>query len=371
MKQITSENSPIRVGLIGLGRAGWDIHAKQFHADPRFRVVEVMDPESARCAEAEEKLGCRAFSSRDEMLERGEADLVVVSSPNLAHREDALAVCEAGKHCVIEKPMAATYREAVQIVGAFAGSGLHVFPHHQYLFSKEFQLLKGVIDSGKLGEVFEIRYNWAAYVRRNDWQTLRRNAGGLWNNHGAHILSMLLPLLGARVRSLAGETRHIKDAGDADDHATFLLTAENDRLGAILLSTCCPVPMPRVLVLGSCGCAYQPPGSTEVRLKFFDPEMVSSLTVQDGAARNRVYGTRETLPWREEGIPLDSLDAPSSFVDDVASVLLHGTKPAATPESAVEMVRILQWGLEGDDPATEAKTTSAAEGKVQLTSLVA
>lgn len=371
MNPNTSENTPIRVGLIGLGRAGWDIHAKHFHADPRFRVVEVMDPEAYRCAEAEEQLGCRAFFSRDEMLDRGEADLVVVSSPNLAHREDALAVCGAGKHCVIEKPMATTYPEAVQIVEAFASSGLHFFPHHQYLFSKEFQFLKKVIGGGQLGEVFEIRYNWAAYVRRNDWQTLRRNGGGLWNNHGAHILSMLLPLLWARVRSLVGETRHIKDAGDADDHASFLMTAENGRLGAILLSTCCPVPMPRVLVLGSCGCAYQPPGSTEIRVKSFDPEMVPDLTVQDGAARNRVYGTRETLPWREEGIPLDSLDAPPSFVDDVARVLAHGTEPAATPESAVEMIRILQWGLEGKDPAAGAKITSAADGQVPLTSLVA
>lgn len=346
----TMNAKPLPVGILGLGRAGWDIHVNQLKNNPLFRVVEVADPDPERRAEAEKELGCRAFASRDELLAQGTSSLVVVATPNTCHEDDALAVARAGRDCVLEKPVATSYAGAVRVVKAFAEAGRHVFPHHQHLFSSEHQVLSALVESGKLGDVFEIRYHWLHFARRNDWQTLRKNGGGHYNNHGPHALSTMLDLLGAPLVSLAGEARHIKDAGDTDDHASFFLKAANGRSGVLMLSTCCAAPMPRFLLLGSAGTAWADTEPGKVRVKFFDPGAVQSLEVRDGAAAGRAYGSGEKLPWQEE--VLDLTETPAlHFYDNVAAVLLEGADPRASAESAVEVARALDWGTSGTDPA--------------------
>lgn len=344
------QNAPVPVGVLGLGRAGWNIHINQLKNHPRFRVVEVADPDPARRAEAEKELGCRAFASRDELLAEGTSSLVVVATPNTCHEDDALAVARAGRDCVLEKPVATTYAGASRVAQAFADQKRRVFPHHQHLFFSEHQVLRGLLENGRLGEVFEIRYHWVNFARRNDWQTLRKNGGGHYNNHGPHALSTMLNLLDAPLVSLAGEARHIKDAGDADDHASFVLKAANGRSGVLMLSTCCAAPMPKFVLLGTTGTAWAHEEPGKVRIKFFDPAAVSSLEVKDGAAAGRAYGSGEKLPWQEE--VLDLADKPAlSFYDNVAAVLLDGAEPVVTAQSAVEVARALEWGLTGNDPA--------------------
>ncbi len=348
------QNSPVPVGVLGLGRAGWNIHVNQLKNNPRFRVVEVADPDPERRAQAEKELGCRSFAGRDELLKKGSSSLIVVATPNTCHEEDALAVASTGRDCVLEKPVATNYAGAERVVRTFAERGSRVFPHHQHLLFPEHQVLRELLSSGRLGEVFEIRYHWVHFARRNDWQTLRKNGGGHFNNHGPHALSTMLDLLGAPLISLTGEARHIKDAGDADDHASFVLKAANGRSGVLMLSTCCAAPMPKFLVLGSAGTVWPHEQPGKIRARFFDPSAVSSLEVRDGAAAGRAYGSGETLPWQEEVI--DFSDQPSlAFYDNVASFLLDGAEPAVAAQSAVEVARALEWGLTGSDPAQRRK----------------
>jgi scyllo-inositol 2-dehydrogenase (NADP+) len=348
----TSSSSPdiIPVGVLGLGRAGWNIHVKQLKGNPRFRVVEVADPDPARRAEAEKELGCRTFASRDELLARGSSSLVVVATPNTCHEDDALAVCRSGRDCVLEKPVAMSYAGAVRVAKAFADSGRRIFPHHQHLLFQEHLLLKELIGSGKLGEVFEIRYHWVSFARRNDWQTLRKNGGGHFNNNGPHALSTMLDLLGAPLTSLAGNASHIKDVGDADDHASFLLRTANGRSGVLMLSTCCAAALPKFVILGSAGTAWPAEEAGKVRVKFFDPAAAPALEVRDGAAAGRAYGSGDQLPWQEEIFEVASMPE-LAFYDNVADVLSKGAPQIVTIESAVEVARALEWGLEGADPA--------------------
>ncbi|HRJ72161.1 MAG TPA: Gfo/Idh/MocA family oxidoreductase [Terrimicrobiaceae bacterium] len=351
------QNSTIPVGVLGLGRAGWNIHINQLKNHPRFRVVEVADPDPERRAEAEKELGCRTFASRDEMLAEGASSLVVVATPNTCHEEDALAVAKSGRDCLLEKPVSTSYAGAERVARAFAENGRRVFPHHQHLFSPEHQILRGLLDSGKLGEVFEIRYHWVNFARRNDWQTLRKNGGGHYNNNGPHALSTMLNLLDAPLVSLIGDARHIKDAGDADDHASFVLKAANGRAGVLLLTTACAAPLPKFVVFGSTGSAWAHEEPGKVRVKYFDPSAVPALEVRDGAAAGRAYGSGEKLPWQEE--VLDTADQPlGKFHDNVAAVLLDGAEPVVTAQSAVEVARALEWGLTGNDPAARPGSAS-------------
>lgn len=350
MKTASSSNDITEVSVLGLGRAGWNIHIKCLKENPRFRVVEVADPDPIRRAEAEQELGCQTYATRDDLLSRGSSSLVAVATPNTCHEEDALAVCRSGRDCVLEKPVAMNYAGAVRVAEAYAASGRHVFPHHQHLFSKEHQTLKSIVGSGRLGDIFEIRYHWVSFARRNDWQTLRKNGGGHLNNHGPHALSTMLDLLDAPLTSLAGNASHIKDAGDADDHVSLMLRATNGRSGILMLSTCCAAALPKFVILGSAGSAWPAKEAGKVQVKFFNPSEAPAIEVRDGPAAGRAYGSGDQLPWREETLDMASMPD-FTFYDNVADVLEERAQQLVTIESAIEVARALEWASAGTDPA--------------------
>lgn len=340
----------INVGILGLGRAGWDIHVSQLRQHPRYRITDVADPDPGRREQAAAELKCTSHASLEDMLARGQAEVIVVATPNVLHEQDALQVLEAGKHCVVEKPVALSYQGAYDVAQRAAELGQHLFAHHQLLFANEYRFLRELIDSSVLGEVFEIRFSWVNYARRNDWQTLKANGGGLLNNHGPHAFSLLQDLLDARVEDMTGGISHIKDAGDADDHVHFLMRAANGRTGDVLLSTSCALPQPRFTIMGRNGTAMAIEGG-KVKLRYYNAAKAPLLSVIDGAAVNRSYKNNDELPWVEEIRDLAPTQAAGTFYDNIAAVLRDGASMVVTPESAVEVARLLEWGRQGYDPA--------------------
>lgn len=331
----------IKTGVIGLGRAGWDIHVKAIQHDERYCITEVADPDELRRNEAAGALGCRAFSDLSSLLKEGDSELIVVATPNNFHESDTVTVLEAGRHCICEKPMAGTYAGAKRVVEAATRIGRKLFVHHQSLFSDEYNFLREIVESGILGEVHEIRFNWASYSRRNDWQTLRKNGGGLLNVLSPHLLTCLLPLLGSPVQGVWASIKHIKDAGDTDDHVHLLLRAENGRVGDAFISTCCALPIPRFILIGSTGTVVSQTGETAT-FRYYEQSSANRLEVIEGAAAGRKYGTGEVLPWKEITRPVEPEKRSGAFYDNVYGVLRESAPMVVTMESALEVSRVIE-----------------------------
>lgn len=340
----------IRVGVVGLGRAGWNIHIKGLREREEFEIVEVADPDKTRQKEAADELGCATFDNLTELLKDGRSDLVVVATPNTLHESDAVAVLEAGKDCVLEKPMAMSHAGAAHVLETARARERKLFVHHQHLFGDEFNFLREIRDSGLIGDLFELRINWCGFSRRNDWQTLKKNGGGHLNNHGPHALTIALGLLDSPVQSVSADVRHIKDAGDAEDHSHLFIKTESGRVADVFLSTCCAMPLPRTVMLGGTGTVVLD-SPEEARLRFYDGTKVPPLEVVDGASRERKYGNDDVLPWQEETRAVKPAETPGSFYDNVAAVLRDNAKMVVTPESALEVTRVIEWAYNGKDPA--------------------
>ena len=95
----------IRVGLIGLGRAGWGIHARTIQKPAvaeKFQVVAVTDPIAARMEEAKQVFGCRTYDSIEALLQDKDVEMAVVSTYNKDHPAHAIAAMKAGKHVLRE-----------------------------------------------------------------------------------------------------------------------------------------------------------------------------------------------------------------------------------------------------------------------------
>lgn len=149
----------ISVGLVGCGGAGRNIHMRLLtkHSD-LYRPVCCADaaPESASRLAAD--FGLRALSSVEELCTDPEVELVVVATkPPVTHRDVAVIALAAGKHVVVEKPMADADAQCAEMVAAADSAGRILAVHHNRRWDVDFLTAKYVLDSGWLGEPRLIR----------------------------------------------------------------------------------------------------------------------------------------------------------------------------------------------------------------------
>ncbi|MCC7519924.1 MAG: Gfo/Idh/MocA family oxidoreductase [Verrucomicrobiae bacterium] len=337
-------NSPkaiIPVAIVGLGRAGWAIHGTQLRARRDFKIVAVADLDAARRAEAEKVLGCPAYATLKALLKTTSAQLVVLATPSSCHEAETLQVFRSNRHCIVEKPMALTHDGAQRMIAAAQKARRRLFVHQNLRFEREFAFLRRTIARGVLGRIFEVRATLTSYHRRYDWQTLRRHGGGLLNNLGAHILDLTLQLLDGPVVSLMSDLRHLKDAGDCEDHAHLFMKTRSGQVADVTLSTAIALPAgPRWMLLGTCGTLICD-GKT-AKLCFFDPRRMPALKALDGPAPGRAYNGAAAPLWKEETHDLAAVAPPEGFYDNVVAVLRRGAKMAVPPESVARTIRVIE-----------------------------
>lgn len=343
----TKKTRPVTVGVIGLGRAGWDIHVRRLRDDARFKIVAVVDREAERRNEAVAEFGCQAFEDHKSLLKNSDCELVVVASQSKDHGPQSIDAVKAGRHVVVEKPMALSVREATRMIDAAAAAGKRLFVHQNYRYNPDYRHILEIVKSGLLGKVFAIRMRGLSFNRRNDWQTLQKYGGGTLNNTCPHFIDAALQLLESPVKSVAADLKLTTDVGDADDHVKLLIKGENDRTIDLEASTSCAFPEPKWTVLGTAG-TLRSDGKTS-ELRYFDPKKLKPLKVYETPPVGRRYGNDDVLPWIEEERP-STTDVPSDFYDNVFAVLRERKKMEITPESVREVMRVIEKAHRDNPP---------------------
>ena len=337
MSKTKEHTDKIKLGIVGLGRAGWTLHLEPALAHGGYDIAAVADPLEERRKEAADKAGSKGFTSLQEMIEgMPDLDLIVIATPSLFHYDDIKKVLEAGKHCIAEKPISMNYQQAVELQKLAESKGLKIFINHAQLHMAEYPHLQSIIDSGVLGPIFNISTYWARFKRRWDWQTLRKNGGGELYNTGAHTLSVLLPLLGNPVKTVYSRMKVAHGIGDAEDHVEMSMETENNITANVLLSTAVHSTFPKWVICGKYGTATC--DGTTTSIKYVPEDKMPDLSVLDSAAPERAYQW-ESLPWVEEERKVEPADTPN-LQSNVYDVLTNGVSPVVTIESAVDVVRV-------------------------------
>lgn len=352
----------IRYAVVGLGRAGWGIHVHQLRGRADAKIVAVVDPLEQRRDEAAGEFGCKTYTSLSRMLKQDDVQVVVVATPSAAHGPDAKKALRAGKHVIVEKPMAMSLAEADGMIRTADETGQKLFVHQNYRFYPEFLHLKEVIDSGVIGRVFHVRNYITNFARRNDWQTLARNGGGVLNNTCVHFLDQILQLLPGKVTQVLGDLQQIASAGDVEDHVKAFLKTDAGATADMEISSAqnIAMPLPKWVICGTHGTLTNDGEKSIVR--WFDPSQAPPLEVLDGPAPERKYGNDDELPWQEMTIAVQSRPH-GAFYDHVHAVLRGGEEMRVTPQSVREVMRVLGLIRKGTDfpgkPAAPATVKSS------------
>jgi len=169
----------IKVGIAGLGRSGWNIHAFWLSQIPElYQIVAVCDPIEKRRKEAEEKFKCRTYENFEDFVKDDEIEIVIVATLSNLHKEHTIKALKSGKNVVCEKPMAENIEDADEMINTAKETGklLTIFQNRRY--APDFLKVKEIIDSGILGRIVMIKMSQHSFGRRWDWQTLKNMKEG-------------------------------------------------------------------------------------------------------------------------------------------------------------------------------------------------
>jgi len=338
----THQDSPIRVGLAGLGRSGWGIHGAALDClKDHYRITAIADADPARRQEAVKRWDCRAHETFGALAADAEVELLVVATPNHLHTEHTIQALKAGKHVVCEKPMALSAADADRMIETARQTEkvLTIFQNKRY--APDFRKVREVIRSRKLGRIVQIRIAIHRFARRWDWQTLKEFGGGELNNTCPHFLDQALLLFGSKEPEVFCEITRTLTSGDAEDHCKIVLRADGAPTMDIEVTHACAYPQNLWHVMGTRGGLTG--DGAKLKWRYVDFSKLPPRPVEKKPVPDRTYN-REELPWQEESWTMPEHPPKNGvpFYHDVLRTLRHGAPPAVTPESVRRHIVVLQ-----------------------------
>lgn len=230
----------LKVGLIGAGGVA-RAHLRAYgQFSERVKLVAVCDINQDAAGERAREAGAEeVFSNVDTMLQESDIDAVDICTSHDSHAPLAIAAAQAGKHVLVEKPMACSLAECREMVRAAESAGVMLMVAQVQRYSPAYRGIRKVIQSGELGSIRAIRVdamqNGPETLRRNNWLLDgTRAGGGIVISVAVHKIDLLRYLIGevGRVTALC-RTFHPFFGNGAEDYACALLEFDNGAIGEV------------------------------------------------------------------------------------------------------------------------------------------
>jgi predicted dehydrogenase len=230
---------PVRVGLIGCGGIA-TAHLRGYQALPELgRVVAACDTVADSARKRAEETGAEAFTDYRAVLARPDIEAVDLCLPHDLHEPVAREAAAAGKHVLVEKPIARNLAEADRMIAACAAAGVHLMVAHCQRFSAERQTAKRLVDEGVIGRIYMMRTDhnqWVDYPPGHWINDPEKLGGGGIAGSGVHHLDTLRWFCGEVQRVSAGLTRSGQTARSAEDGGVVLLEHAGGAVSELALS---------------------------------------------------------------------------------------------------------------------------------------
>lgn len=339
-------NNPIKIGIVGLGRAGWGMHLNEIENKDTFKVVAVCDIIPERVEKGIQRCGCKGYGSIEELIADEDVELVDIATRTSDHFEHAVKALKAGKNVLLEKPVTLSYEQTKQLFSLANKEGLpKLYIRQNRRFEKNFNTVWDVVKSGKLGEVFEITISQLGYQRRDDWQTLSEFGGGQLLNWGPHIIDQALRFLDSPVKEQFGDMKQVVAGGDCEDHFSIHFKGENGRKVNICISGAC------ALTQGRRYAAYGSRGAVEcdgyhVHIKYIDPEQVLPPVVSSRETPGASFGASGTFEsavnpnWFEEEFDITGEDL-TVIWDYIYDNFRNGTEYPIKDNEVLDLMKVV------------------------------
>jgi predicted dehydrogenase len=334
----------IDVGLIGFGLAGRSFHSPVIHAVPGLRLAAIVQRSGNEAAQLYPD--ARLVRSVEELLAISDIRLVVIATPNDTHCHIARQCLDAGRDVIVDKPLAPTLEEALELVKFARERGRLLTVYHNRRFDGDFQALQQLVERGRLGRIvrFESNYDrFRPHLKANAWRERTGQGTGVFMDLAPHLIDHALVLFGVP-EAVTADIRIEREQAIVDDSfdLTFYYAGG---LHALLRATMlAPVTRPRFILHGISG-AYvkhafdvQEPRLRAGKIPW--DEMPNEAEQEANSGVLTLVNSEGTTALTER-VP----SAPSdyrSYYANARDVLLGTGAPAVTAEHALNVMRILE-----------------------------
>jgi predicted dehydrogenase len=322
-----SADGIVRTGVVGLGYWGPNV-ARNVAASPRAELAWLCDrsPETLAAAAARHPLA-RTTTSYEEMLADPALDAVAIVTPVSTHYELAAAAFEAGKHVLVEKPLASSSTQAADLIERASDSCLVLLPGHTFLYSPPVVKIKQLLDAGELGDIYFLS------LSRVNLGLHQPDVSVVWDL-APHDLSILSFWLGGMPTEVTAVTRNCV-LPDTPDVAFVNMRYDSGTIAHLELSWLSPVKLRRTSIVGS------------EKMVVYDDTSNEPIRIFDAGAE---LPTPETfgefrLTYRTGDIVSPKIDATEPLaleIDDFCAAILDGTEPRSSPKIGYAVVRAVE-----------------------------
>jgi len=194
------EAGGVRVGVMGSGAVTQTVHLPLLSRLEGATVLALSDTDRRKAETVASRFGIPRVVSDEEMFRDPEIDALVVSTPNHLHQEQAIAGLEAGKHVLVERPLAFDGAGVEAVLEAARESGKSVTVGMSHRYRPDVIALRSFVAGGELGEVHTVRGAWLNRkmpLARVTWrQRLDEAGGGALMDLGVQVLDLCFWLTG-------------------------------------------------------------------------------------------------------------------------------------------------------------------------------
>jgi predicted dehydrogenase len=235
---------------VAIHGAGWvaHAHAAGWKKNPHVRVVSVSDlyPERAETLVNDVGLECRTNNRFEDVLQDGEIDIVDITGPSSVHAEQGIAAAEAGKHVLVEKPIALTMAENRALRDAVAKAGVKSLVGFALRWNPMVTNLKSLLASGAIGELFyvEVDYWHGMGPSHHAWNlhSKKKTGGSAMLLAGCHAVDMLRWLAGDEVAEVTAVSNNKKGNFEYDANVAAVMKFRSGILGKTSTLFDCAMP---------------------------------------------------------------------------------------------------------------------------------
>lgn len=203
------EQRPIRLGVVGLGRA-FTLMLPTFLGDERIELVAACDPRDEARALFAREFKVPVYPSVVELVQDAAVEAVYIASPHQFHAEQTRVAAAYGKHVLVEKPMALTLAECDAMIADCQAAGVHLIVGHCHSFDTPYLQTRRIIDTGEVGRVrmiHALNFTDFLYRPRRPEELKTDQGGGVVFSQAAHQVDVVRLIAGSRathVRAVLG-----------------------------------------------------------------------------------------------------------------------------------------------------------------------
>ena len=331
---MAGERRTVRYGIVGFGHFAEKAILPALRTSVNSEVVALQKRSLGAAREKARACGVpRAFDSAEELVFCPDVDAVFIVSANASHCAETLAAARAGKHVIVEKPMAMNARECEEMIQACRTAGVQLMVAHMIRFSPLARRMREIVRSGTLGRIVSARADFVydARLSKRSWLLDRKVAGGgPVFDIGVHCLDMLRFVLDDEVVGVAAVLDPPPDDRRTEEVASLALRFSRGTIGSSFVSFRSPVRERIVEVVGEEGLMRAP--------DFTMGDVAIPLTL--------ALGTDDRPGKRTEEL----IRVPNLYVEEIShfsSCILLGTPQESPGENGLANQRVLDRAMAG------------------------